>query len=291
MSYSDFMQPKYWCKHCEIYVKDTNFERKQHESTGKHQGNLRRFLQGIQKNHLQNEREKERTKAEVERLNRIAGAPSSTSEPAINKPPSSKSMKATTGSLSAADQKRQWAQLADMGIAVPEHARAEMAMVGDWQTISRKPVVEPEQSADDKLNVGVRKRKFDDDEDNEYIEESAARKGWGAATKRYPGNDDHVDDDLDSLIAQSIAKPHQKAPADSLHFKAEPVDADVKPEPEVTEDSAPPDNSSKTIAETSSDMLALESKVKTETDESNLGTAGESKPVFKKRKPKPQSAT
>jgi hypothetical protein len=40
-------QPKYWCKYCEIFVKDTKFEKQQHEATGRHQGNIRRSLKGL----------------------------------------------------------------------------------------------------------------------------------------------------------------------------------------------------------------------------------------------------
>src|SRR5256885_11873454 len=74
-------QPKYWCKHCSTYVKDTKFERAQHEATGKHQGNLRRFLKSIQDGHERGEREKQRARAEVERLNKVvAGSPASPSD-------------------------------------------------------------------------------------------------------------------------------------------------------------------------------------------------------------------
>lgn len=201
-------QPKYWCKHCSIYVKDTPFERNQHESTGKHQGNLKRFLNGIQKNHARNEREKDQAKAEVDRLNRIAGASSSSDTPAsLSAKPAAitASKKSSTNTLSAADQKRQWAQLAEMGIAVPESARADIALPGNWQTLSRKVVPEPADVVDDKLNIGVRKRKFEGEEEEEEAGEVVVRRGWGSTTKTYPGSTS-TSDGLDSLLASSLFK-------------------------------------------------------------------------------------
>lgn len=228
-------------------------------------------------------------KAEVERLNRITGAgtPSSDASPAVASS-SLKSTKSNSANLSAADQKRQWAQLAEMGIAVPEHARAEMAMVGDWQTIARKPVPESEQSTDDKLNIGVRKRKFEGDEDPEAVEETIMRKGWGSTTRRYPGKEDHVDEDLDTLIAQSITKPLQKTIGTSSEAKVEDAETHVKREESA--DNPPPalDEDSKLVAGTTSDSQTPNSEVKLETDKSNLGSLVEPKPMFKKRKPKPQ---
>jgi len=208
------LQPKYWCKHCATYVKDTPFERKQHENTGKHQGNLRRFLQGIQKDYAKNEREKEVAKAEIERLNRVAGtgtaaASGSSSAPPSSAPVSIKISKRPSNTLSAADQKRQWTQLAAMGIAIPEYARADMAMAGDWQTISRKVEPEPEpeheEQVDDKLNVGIRKRKIEDDQDNENAGETIARQGWGSTTRTYPAVKP-VDSDLDALLSIPLVK-------------------------------------------------------------------------------------
>lgn len=200
--------PKYWCKHCSIYVKDTPFERKQHESTGKHQGNLKRFLSGIQKNHAKNEREKDQAKAEVDRLNRIAGASStdpSTSSPSVQPLTTPASKKSSTTALSVADQKRQWAQLAELGIAVPDSARADLAVPGNWQTLSRKLVSEPVDVVDDKLNIGVRKRKFEGQEEEEEAGEVVVRRGWGSTTKTYPGSTS-TSEGLDSLLASSLFK-------------------------------------------------------------------------------------
>lgn len=204
-------QPKYWCKHCNTYVKDTPLERKQHENTGKHQGNLKRFLQTIQNDHAKNEREKDKAKSEVERLNRVVGSKTSTAIPSSTHPLASSKTSSSSTSLSAADQKRQWAQLAEMGISVPESARAEVAMVGGWQVMSRRTELDSESSAanDEKLNIGVKRRKYDDDEEKDAVEENektAARRGWGSATKSYPGKPGQMSEDLETLLSIPISK-------------------------------------------------------------------------------------
>lgn len=186
-------------------MKDTPLERKQHESTGKHQGNLKRFLNGIQKDHARTEREKDKVKAEVERLSRLAGGSSNTVPSASSSTQSAKTTNPSSKSLSVADQKRQWAQLAEMGIAVPEQARLDAAKPGDWQTVSRKVVDESGEASDDKLSVGVRKRKFDGEEEEQEAGDTVARRGWGSATRTYPGTEP-VSDDLNTLLTGSVFK-------------------------------------------------------------------------------------
>ncbi|KAJ4301833.1 hypothetical protein N0V90_003929 [Kalmusia sp. IMI 367209] len=61
--------PKYWCKFCRDYIKDTKFERQQHEATGRHQSNIQRSLKGLHREQAATERQKQRAKDEVARLN------------------------------------------------------------------------------------------------------------------------------------------------------------------------------------------------------------------------------
>ena len=107
-----------------------------------------------------------------------------------------------------ADRKRQLAQLAEMGVAVPEDFRREMAMAGDWQTLSEKLVYnndslkKEEYSEDVKpggLNMGVRKRRFGGQEEEE-AGETVVKKGWGSTIRTYPGAKED-DDDLDTLLS------------------------------------------------------------------------------------------
>ncbi|KIW31991.1 uncharacterized protein PV07_03575 [Cladophialophora immunda] len=219
--------PKYWCKHCSTYVKDTPFERKQHEGTAKHQNNLKRFLRDIQNSHERGEREKERAKSEVERLKGVAGGdtnrPSSPSHPSSTQSAHTAS-KPPTGPQSTADRKRQWAQLAEMGIQVPEEFRSEMAMAGDWQVMSKQTIDETPSEAP--LSIGVKKRKYEgqdeDEEEKKEAGEAVVRRGWGAATKRYPGQDKA---DLDELLSASISVKKEKSGSLGLQFKKEVKDS------------------------------------------------------------------
>jgi uncharacterized protein YifE (UPF0438 family) len=86
------------------------------------------------------------------------------------------------------DRKRQIAQLAAMGIAVPDQVRGEFAQAGEWQVVSEKIIGEDgkEQKG---LSTGVRKRKLDEEEQEQIAaaETITKKKGWGNTFKRFPG--------------------------------------------------------------------------------------------------------
>lgn len=201
--------PKYWCKHCKTFVRHTKLEKTNHEATPKHQGNLKRFLRDLHKGHERDERDKQRAKDEVDRLNGVVSATGSKSGGApwerrsAIPPPSVNPYQ----QASPADRKRQLAQLAEMGVAIPEDFRREMAMAGDWQTTSERPVYEndfmkKEETEDVKpggLNVGVRKRKLEGEEEKEEAGETVVRRGWGSTIRAYPGPGGD-EDDLDTLL-------------------------------------------------------------------------------------------
>ena len=193
-------------------MRDTKLEKTNHEATPKHQGNLKRFLRDLHKGHERDERDKQRAKDEVDRLNGVVSGSSSKSggapwerRSAIPSASAGVSQQATP-----ADRKRQLAQLAEMGVAVPEDFRREMAMAGDWQIVSEKLVynddsVKKEEHNEDAkpggLNVGVRKRRFEGQEEEE-AGETVVKKGWGSTIRTYPGAKED-DDDLDNLLGTS----------------------------------------------------------------------------------------
>ncbi len=197
------LKPKYWCKHCKTFVRDTKLEKTNHEATPKHQGNLKRFLRDLHKGHEREEREQQRAKDEVDRLNGVVSGSGSKAPPWERKssiPAASASRQATP-----ADRKKQLAQLAELGVAVPEGFRKEMAMVGDWQTTSERLIYDTVKREEDGgdvkpggLNIGVRKRKFEGQEEEEEAGETVVRRGWGSTVRAYPGQDD--DKDLDTLL-------------------------------------------------------------------------------------------
>ena len=80
-------------------------------------------------------------------------------------------------------------------------------MAGDWQILSEKLVYsndslkKEEHNEDVKpggLNIGVRKRRFEGQEEEE-AGEPVVRKGWGSTIRTYPGAKED-DDDLDILL-------------------------------------------------------------------------------------------
>lgn len=103
-------------------------------------------------------------------------------------------------------------------------------MAGDWQTIAQRPIqdrVKTEDRFEDfkdfkpdlTLNVGVRKRKFEGQEEEEDAGATVVRKGWGSTTRRYPGSDEAAQDDLDSLLNKPAVPSQEMSPGDS----AEPL--------------------------------------------------------------------
>jgi len=218
--------PKYWCKFCKVFVKETKFEKEQHDATPRHQGNIQRSLRNLHRDNEREDRDKQRAKDEVIRLNGIvSGAPLL----AIRKPP----LEVVSGppkQANPADLKRQLAQLAEMGIVVPKEYRAEMAMAGDWETVPNEfrvpPTLKEEQEDTKSLNIGVRKRKANDGDEAEEPE-MAVRRGWGSTIKTYPGVNT-VSEDIESLL---------KSKQESV--KQEPTETGprIKQEESVPEDS------------------------------------------------------
>ena len=204
-------QPKYWCKHCKAFVRDTKLERQQHDATPKHQGNLKRFLRDLHRGHEREDRDRERAKREVERLNGVVGGTQALPASSSAEPSSSKRRSVHTPApaaprqVTAEERKRQVAQLADLGVSIPQEFRGEMAMTGEWQTVSQTLIGpgkhEDEEEHKDGRIVGVRKRKaagFDDDPADH--EEAAVRVKWVSTIKTYPGSQQDDDVNLDALL-------------------------------------------------------------------------------------------
>ncbi|EEY23966.1 conserved hypothetical protein [Verticillium alfalfae VaMs.102] len=172
--------PKYWCKHCSVFVRDTKLERQNHEATGRHQGALKRSLRDIHRGHEREERDRERARREVDRLHGVVGggAASSSASAAAS---SSASASASSGQATAAQLARQREQLAEMGISVPTEVRGDMAMPGAW-TVTNTRVVSASPRAGEAATqveakaVGVRKRKVTDKQREEEEEKTAV---WG----------------------------------------------------------------------------------------------------------------
>ncbi|PYH79288.1 hypothetical protein BO82DRAFT_289272 [Aspergillus uvarum CBS 121591] len=303
--------PKYWCKQCKIFIRDTPFEKAQHEATGKHQGNLKRFLRDIHRSNEQQQRESQRAKSEVERLRQtVAGLndPSKGGDAAGAPWRQRETPKHQERPVSTEERKRQMAQLAEMGVAIPDEFRGEMALAGTWQTVSEKVINGGGEEGGSKAgrSVGVRKRKLegdgvgDADVDEEEAEakreaERFVSKGWGSSVRRYPGAKEE-DTDLDALLASTReikrVKPSEvKVEADvdanpKTEKDAQPEEKEstkghfvpVKPKGEVQ--LAESDEAPTVKEEQAGGDASLETLQKTEAEEPAAGV------VFKKRKPK-----
>lgn len=202
--------PRYWCKFCSTFVKDTKFEKQQHEATGKHIGSVQRALRNLHKDHERGDREKQRAKDEVARLNGIVtGKPV---PPRSFSRPGGDSVQQSQRQLNPEERKRHVAQLADMGVAIPEEYRKDMAIAGDWQTLSGTRANKSKNERKDALSHGVRKRKQEDVENEE--EESAVldqphQPSWGSRFKSYTSNDDKSLD-IGSLMQVPLVKKQEE---------------------------------------------------------------------------------
>jgi len=100
-------------------------------------------------------------------------------------------------------RKQQVAQLAGMGISIPDEFRGEMAMAGEWQVTSQR-ILEPQAEGEKKpeaIGFGVRKRAVEE-EDEEVVQ--AKKSKWGSAYRKHPEVNTE-DDDLDALLSQATA--------------------------------------------------------------------------------------
>ena len=224
--------PKYWCKFCKTFVRDTKNDRTQHEAKGFHQGNIQRSIRTLRREQERGDREKQRAKDEVARLNSIvSGAP----VPSAKLTPWSGALSRPSGATEARpeERKKQVAQLAALGVAVPEQYRREMAMVGEWEDVAEHPVGPPglKQEEDSKtsiLSYGVRKRTHEGMEEEEEAGAQVVRKGWGTTFKAYPGAA-IGSEDIASLMSSGavVARGPQTASDKPVVKKEEDVDEKV----------------------------------------------------------------
>ncbi|KAF1915052.1 hypothetical protein BDU57DRAFT_539436 [Ampelomyces quisqualis] len=213
--------PKYWCKYCTVYVKDTKFERQQHEATGRHQGNIQRSLRGLHREQETEQRNKARAQAEVARLNGLVPS-SSTATPSVATGSGASTFdKRPQQKATLEDRKKQWEQLAAMGIALPDQARGDLAIAGDWKTVSEEVIGQVNENGEfsaSTLNKGVHKRKLDEEEEEEQRQAGeliTKRKGWGHTYKSFPGSKGG-EDDIESLLMVKKPQPEPMKQEDGL---------------------------------------------------------------------------
>lgn len=189
------------------------------------------------------------------------------------------------------------AQLAEMGVAIPDEYRRDMALAGDWQTTSVKVIRDDnEKGKQATKSIGVRKRKAEEDADTDEEQEEPERlvsKGWGSTTRKYPGAQGE-DEDLDTLLASTKnikkVKPSKDEWPEEEGVKKEAADDNVPTKSEAGEEAAAaaaapapaPESEQAPIKEEPSDTTSASAPVKNETEEPEPAGGV----LFKKRKPK-----
>ncbi|KAJ5972160.1 uncharacterized protein N7479_002078 [Penicillium vulpinum] len=278
--------PRYWCKQCKIFIRDTPFEKTQHEASPKHQGSLKRFLRQIHNDNEQKQRDSQRAKTEVERLRQAVGGGSSTDKDSAkgNAPPAPKP---TERPASLEDRKKQMAQLVAMGVAVPQEFRADMALAGDWETTSETRIEVKQGLEGPTKSVGIRKRKIEgEEEEDEHAPEPVINKGWGSRMRQYPGAQE--DEGLDDLFASTKAIKRTKTFTPKVELDEQQTATEQPTSTTKTED-----DPSKPVVQTTNESIEVKTE---EPAQSSVEPVFEEKPqsedtapgvIFKKRKPKP----
>ncbi|KAK2074853.1 hypothetical protein P8C59_009027 [Phyllachora maydis] len=214
--------PRYWCKACATYVRDTPLERANHEATGRHQGSTKRQLAGLHRAHEQAERERARARREVARLDGVVGA-------GARRPPAA--------GPSDADRQRQLQELAGLGVRIPPELRGGLALVGDWTVTNVRVVGEPsvpEEGTAEGGGSGTKgvkrdRGKTEDEQDAEEEVEKAYEnlrkkpKRWG----REPARDEELDALLGGRVGQ--AKKEEEEGVGDDEVKQEEEDGEQQP--------------------------------------------------------------
>lgn len=297
--------PKYWCKHCSVYVRDTKLERTNHESTAKHQGAIKRSLRDLHRGADQKEREKERVRREIERLNGVVSGsssrPSGAQRPATK--PGEGAHAAPPQQVTQVDRQKQLEQLADLGVSIPTELRGDMAMVGEWTVTTTRVIDKPhegenkeEPSAEGRA-TGIKRERERTEEEKEHEEAinglfKRTRK-WGVGSKTMPTEDDA---ELEALLMGPIIKtkkeesePPQIKTEDSEENKKEGAVQDdgtepVKQEPSLSIKKEPDEEEAMPAGSaTKENTLGLAPSMENADD--TAGAAGAAV-MFKKRKPK-----
>ena len=112
-----------------------------------------------------------------------------------------------------------------MGVALPEEARQDMGMAGDWKVVTKKVVGEVNEQGqfeEKQLNKGVHKRKIDETEEDRIAAEGliTKKKGWGHTYKSFPGSKGNDDDDVEALLG---AKKTPEVKEESSVKKEDPM--------------------------------------------------------------------
>ncbi|KAG6013364.1 hypothetical protein E4U43_007333 [Claviceps pusilla] len=220
--------PNYWCKHCGVFVRDTKLERQNHEATARHQNAIKRSLRDLHRTHDREQREKERARREIERLDGVVGGKLGDEKASLSGTLGSGSgWRSTTsqggGAESALKQQRE--QLAQMGVSIPSVFLGDMAMPGEW-TVTKERVIDEEggtMTTTEGLARGVRKRGGEDTEKKQEEEEQDAVRGlfkrprrWGREKRILEGGGGEEDAELEALLRGGVKLKGEQQHGDEM---------------------------------------------------------------------------
>ena len=313
--------PRHYCKYCQSYVRDTKTERAQHDATGRHQGAVQRFLRNLHRDNERGDRDKQRAKDEVARLNDIVSGGSagqgggSGSGSGAGNAAQARRQQHQQRQHAPSDVKSNIAQLAAMGVEIPQEYRKDMALAGEWSTVAERPVrsdvvgVKREDTEEvkydvDSLSTGVRKKRRLNEEEEEEEDAamggavgdapaSAGRAAWGSKFKSYKAATKGQIDSSDMDIAALMGKGASGNGADDAQPIIKAEDIEIPAIKEEQDDSAEPAEPAPPIeredpadspAETKPDASHLDAELSGPREE----TGSEEAPTvfFKKKKKK-----
>ena len=173
-------------------------------------------------------------------------------------------------------------------------------MAGDWQTTSERLVYdndmakkeEPEDVKPGGLNVGVRKRKFEGQEEEEEAGETVVRRGWGSTTRAYPGSGGD-EDDLSALLnstkrtvggGEGLQIPESRPSSGLEQADSHVTSKEVQPKLDSPTIKKEEPSDSGGISNTTPNELAVETTQQFLKQEEGSPDSGV---IFKKRKAKP----
>ena len=179
--------------------------------------NVQKSLRSLHKDHERQEIEKQKASDEVARLKRTVSAGICKSEypKTYSRNASQLQNLSTSNNGSINERKKQMSKLIEMGIAVPEEYRAEIAMAGDWHMVSE---VQPEiinftksEPEENKITL-LAKRKRDNTKPGEpdVGDGGTPNLKWGTTIKQYPGW--YADGDDDVISSSRFSRENEDVP-------------------------------------------------------------------------------
>ena len=179
--------------------------------------NVQKSLRLLHKNHERQEIEKQRANDEVARLKK--SVTTSNSRPEYSKDESRYAPQAQKlskfNNATVTERKKQMAKLVEMGVAVPEEYRAELAMAGDWRAVSEaQPGLASVNNSevDESKTSSLTKRKHTNEKQDAFESDynDTGKNKWGSTIKQYPGW--HEDEDIDLITGTELSLVNEAAP-------------------------------------------------------------------------------